>query len=165
MPAGQLLRRFAATVVVLNVVATVVAVVVNWPSQFGMTGTDARREFLISGTAISAPPLPVVLLLVVVALAARMDRWRWGGIAAAYLAAVSVAIGGFGELVAEPTEDTPRAVLVGAGIAWIAIAVVLAGLATAAAARTPPGHGTTASGLNLRSGPGTAPRRRRAGGC
>jgi hypothetical protein len=137
MAPGRLLQSFAAALVVLNVLATVVAVVLNWPSQFGMVGTNARREFLTSGTAISAPPLPVVLLVVVAALGGRADRWRWVGIAAAYLAAVTVAIGGFGELVAEPTEDTPKAVLVGAGITWLAIAVGLAVLATAAPARRP----------------------------
>lgn len=152
MAAGRLLRNFAATLVVLNVVATVVAVVVNWPSQFGMIGTDARREFLTSGTAISAPPFPVVLLLIVVALAGRADRWRWVGITAAYLAAVTVAIGGVGELVAEPTEDTPKAVLVGAGITWLAIAGGLAVLATAAAARRPSARRAVSPG----PGPGGA---------
>ena len=135
MRAGQILRAFAATILVLNVIATVIAVVVNLPSQFGITGTDARSEFLISGTAISAPLLPVVLLLIVVALGARADRWRWVGIGAAYLAALTVAIGGVGELVAEPTEDTPKSVLIGAGVAWLAIAAALAAVTTAAVAR------------------------------
>ena len=137
MRAGQLLRAFAATILVLNVIATVVAIVINLPSQFGITGTDAGEEFLTSGTAISAPLLPVVLLLIVIAFGGRADRWRWVGIAAAYLAALTVAIGGVGELVAEPTEDTPKTVLVGAGIAWIAVSVGLAAVTTAAVARRP----------------------------
>jgi hypothetical protein len=120
-------------VLVLNVVATIVAVVVNLPTQFGTVGTDAGREFLTSGTAISAPPLPVLMLVVVAVFAGRSDRWRWVGIVAACLTAVTVAIGGIGELVAEPTADTPQAVLVGAGVVWIAIALGLAVLATAAA--------------------------------
>lgn len=126
------LRMFAATVVVLNVAATVVAIVVNLPSQFGIVGTDAASEFLTSGTAISAPLLPVVLLLIVVGLAGRRDNWGWVGIGAAYLAAATVAVGAVGELQADPTQDTSRAVLVGAGVAWLAIANALAVLATAA---------------------------------
>ena len=133
----------AAVVLVLNVIATVVAIVVNLPSQFGIVGTDAADEFLTSGTAISAPLLPVVLLLVVVAFAGRRDRWAWLGIAAAYLAALLVAIGAVGELQADPTEDTPRGVLVGAGVVWLAIAVVLAALATAALRSRRSGHAVT----------------------
>ena len=74
MNAALRLRRFALAVLVLNVVATVVAVVVNLPSQFGRVGTDAGSEFLTSGTAISAPLLPVVLLIAVAALADRAGQ-------------------------------------------------------------------------------------------
>lgn len=132
-----MLSAFAAAVVVANLIATVVAIVVNLPSQFGIVGTDASTEFLTSGTAISAPLIPVVSLLVVVALGGRQDRWRWLGVAAGYFSALSLAIGGYGELTAEPTEDTPQAVLVGAGIVFLSIALALAVLSSAAAARRP----------------------------
>ena len=132
MDAARTLRRFALAILALNVVATVVAVVVNLPSQFGRVGTDAGSEFLTSGTAISAPLLPVVLLIAVAALAPRRDRWGWVGVAAGYLTAVVVATGGIGEIGAEPTEDTSRAVLVGAGVVWLAIALALVVLTTAA---------------------------------
>lgn len=117
---------------VLNVVATAVAVAVNWPAQFGGVGTDAGGEFITRGTAISAPLLPVVLLLIVVGLAGRRDVWGWAGIVAAYLTAVVVFIGGLGELLADATPDTPKAVLVASGVAWAVVAVILSGLATAA---------------------------------
>jgi peptidoglycan/LPS O-acetylase OafA/YrhL len=133
-----MLRSFAAAILVLNVIATVVAIIVNLPSQFGIVGTDAGREFLTSGTAISAPLIPVVSLLIVVAFVRRRDRWRWVGIAAGWFAALSVAIGGYGELVAEPTEDTPKAVLVVSGIVFLTIGLALAALSTAAAAQRPP---------------------------
>lgn len=135
--AAGLLRSFAVAVLLLNVVATVVAVVVNLPSQFGIVGTDAGEEFLSSGTAISAPLIPVLSLLVVVAFVRRRDGWRWVGIAAGYFTALSVTIGGFGELVAEPTEDTPKAVLVGSGIVFSAVGLALAVLSTAAAVQRP----------------------------
>lgn len=128
------LRLLAVGILLLNVVATVVAIAVNLPSQFGIVGTDASDEFLSSGTAISAPLLPVLLLLLVVLLAGRRDRWAWAGIAAAYLTAATVAIGGVGEMVAQPTADTPGWVLVGAGVAWIVIAAALAVQATLAVA-------------------------------
>ena len=130
--AGRL-RLFAAALLVLNALATAIAVIFNLPAQFGGVGTDAGDEFVTRGTAISAPLLPVVLLLIVVALAGRRDGSAWIGIAAAYATALTVGIGGLGEFLAEPTIHTPRAVLLGAGLAWLAIAAVLAVLATGAA--------------------------------
>lgn len=129
------LRRFTLVLLVLNVLATIIAVAVNLPAQFGGVGTDAGEEFLTSGTAISAPLLPVVLMLLVVLLAPRRDRWGWVGVALAYLTAVMVGMGGIGEMTAEPTADTSRAVLITAGIAWLAVAAVLVALATAAVVR------------------------------
>ena len=130
--AGRL-RLLAAALLLLNAFATAVAVIVNLPAQFGGVGTDAGEEFLTRGTAISAPLLPVVLLIIVVALAARPSGWAWIGIAAAYATAIIVGIGGAGELVAQPTSDTPAAVLVLSGVAWLVIAAVLAVFATGAA--------------------------------
>lgn len=141
MRSARRLRTFAAVVIAFNVVATAVAVAVNLPSQFGMVGTDAGAEFLSSGTAISAPPLPVVLLLLVVLLAGRRDWWRWVGLASAYLTALAVGIGGAGELVADPTADTSRAVLLTGGVTWLLIATGLATLATAVV-RSGAGNGT-----------------------
>ena len=127
-------RLLVGTVVLLalNVVATLVAVVANWPAQFGGVGTDAGAEFVTRGTAISAPLLPVSLLLVVAIAAWAGGRWVWVAVVAAYLTAAVVAVGGIGELVAEPTADTPQAVLVGAGIAWLVVAAALVLLATGA---------------------------------
>ncbi|MBA3422045.1 MAG: hypothetical protein H0U12_09190 [Thermoleophilaceae bacterium] len=64
MDPAKRLRLFAVVVLVLNVVAAAVAIAVNWPSQFGQVRTDASEDFLAAGTAISAPVLPVALLLV-----------------------------------------------------------------------------------------------------
>ncbi len=130
MQATRRLLGGAIVLLVLNVVATVVAIVVNWPAQFGGVGTDAGEEFLLRGTAISAPLLPVGLLLVVALGAWAGGRWTWVAAAAAYLTAALVAVGGVGEMVAEATADTPKAVLVGAGVAWLAVAAVLVLLAT-----------------------------------
>jgi hypothetical protein len=134
MRSNQRLFQFAVAVSVLNVVAAVVAIIVNWPAQFGGVGTDAGREFLTSGTAISAPVLPAVLLLFVVWRARTPGPRGRVAIVAAYLTAAVVFTGGLGETLAEPTEDTPKAVLVGAGIGWTVIAAALVFLATAARA-------------------------------
>lgn len=135
---------FAAAVLALNVVAAIVAVVVNLPTQFGKTGTDAGEDVLTSGTAISAPLLPVAILLVSLVLVLRRDRWGLVGIGGTYAAALLFLIGGIGEIAAEGTSDTPKAVLVVSGIVWAAIAIAFMGLATAAAmerraARSQPG--------------------------
>ena len=55
-------------------------------------------------------------------------------IVAAYLTALVVFTGGMGEALAEPTEHTPKEVLVAAGIGWTVVAAALVYLATAAAA-------------------------------
>ena len=134
MRANERLFGFAVAVSVLNVVAAVVAIIVNWPAQFGGVGTDAGKEFLTSGTAISAPLLPAILLLVVVWRARDPGPSGRLAIVAAYLAALVAFTGGMGEALAEPTEHTPKAVLVASGIGWTVVAVVLVYLATAAAA-------------------------------
>ena len=134
MPAGERLGNAAWVVLLANAVAAVVAVVANWPAQFGGVGTDAGAELLSRGTAISAPLFPVFLILVVAVLARRPDRWGWVGIGVAYLAAITVATGGIGEVAAEPTEDTPRAVLLTSGVVWVLVALAVAALATAAVA-------------------------------
>lgn len=133
--ASARLRQFTLVLLALNVLATIIAVVVNLPAQFGGRGTDAGEEFLTRGTAISAPLLPVVLMVLIVVLATRRDRWSWVAVALAYLTAVMVGTGGVGEMTAEPTADTSRAVLTTAGVAWLVVAVVLVALATAALVR------------------------------
>ena len=142
--AARRLQGFTLVVLVLNVVAAVVAVVLNLPAQFDGVGTDAGEELLSRGTAISAPLFPVVLMVLVVVLAPRRDRWSWVGIALAVLLAISVGIGGYGEMTAEPTADTSRAVLVGAGVVWLGVAATLLVLAAVAAVRARRSEGASA---------------------
>ncbi len=131
--AGARLSGFAVVVVLANALATVLAVAANWPSQFGgVVGSDAGREWLSRGTAISAPLAPVACF-VLVAVLVRSRSWvGWLGIGLAFLTAVLVLVGGMGELVAEPTADVPRAVLIAAGAYWGVIAAVFLVLGTAA---------------------------------
>jgi hypothetical protein len=76
-----------------------------------------------------------VLMLLVVFLAPRRDRWSWVGVTLAYVTAVLVGIGGIGEMTAPATEDVSTAVLTGAGIAWLVVAAGFVVLATAAVVR------------------------------
>jgi len=130
--ANKRLSVFALVVLIANVLAAALAVAVNWPSQFGGVGTDAGQDLLSRGTAISAPLVPTVGFILV-AIMVRFGNWvGWLGIGLAFLTGVLVFVGGVGELVAEPTEHTPRAVLVTAGVTWCVIAVILVVLGIAA---------------------------------
>jgi len=133
-PQNTRLSVFALVVLVVNVLAAALAVAVNWPSQFGgVVGTDAGQEWLSRGTAISAPLAPVVCF-VLIAILVRLRGWAgWLGIGLAFLTGVLVFVGGMGELIAEPTVDVPRAVLIAAGVLWGVIAVTFVVLAIAAA--------------------------------
>ncbi len=133
MEASKRLFGFTVAVLVLNVVAAFVAVIANWPAQFGQVGTDAGAEVLTSGTAISAPLIPVAALLVVVLFVRRQGALGWVAIVAALFAAASVIIGGLGELMAEPTADTPKIVLTFGGLVWPVVGIVLIFLAIGAA--------------------------------
>lgn len=132
--ANARLSAFAIVVLVANVVAATLAVAVNWPSQFGgVVGTDAGQEWLSRGTAISAPLAPAACF-VLIALLVRLRSWAgWLGIGMTFLTAVLVLVGGMGELIAEPTDDVPRAVLIAAGLLWGVVAMIFVVLGNAAA--------------------------------
>ncbi|WP_377644949.1 hypothetical protein [Oryzobacter terrae] len=120
-------------VLVANALATTLATAVNWPSQFGgVVGTDAGQEWLSRGTAISAPLAPVACF-VLIAILVRSGSWAgWVGIGLAFLTGGLVLVGGMGELVAAPTGEVGRAVLITAGVLWAVVAATFVVLAIAA---------------------------------
>jgi hypothetical protein len=132
-PADARLSLFALAVLVANALAAILAVALNWPSQFGgVVGTDAGQEWLSRGTAISAPLAPAVCF-VLVAILVRSAGWvGWLGIGLTFLTAVLVLVGGMGELIAEPTADVTRTVLVASGVLWGVVAAVFVVLGVAA---------------------------------
>jgi len=131
--ANTRLSVFAIVVLIANVLAAALAVAFNWPSQFGGVGTDAGQDLLSRGTAISAPLAPVVGLILI-AIMVRFTNWvGWVGVSLTFLTGVLVFVGGMGELVAEPTEDAPRAVLIASGVFWGVIAAIFVVLGIAAA--------------------------------
>jgi hypothetical protein len=133
-PANTRLSLFALVVLLANILAATLAVAVNWPSQFGgVVGTDAGSDWLSRGTAISAPLAPVACFVLIAVLVRLPTRVGWLGIGLAFLTAPLVFAGGMGELVAEPTDDVGRAVLVLAGVVWGVVAVAFVVLGAAAA--------------------------------
>lgn len=132
--ASTRLSVFAMVVLAGNVLAAALAVVVNWPSQFGgEVGTDAGQEWMSRGTAISAPLAPILCFVLIAILVRIRTRAGWLGIGLTFGTAVVVFVGGMGELIAEPTVDVPRAVLVTAGVLWAVVAAILIVMGTAAA--------------------------------
>ena len=123
-PAPVALAGLCAAVVVLELLATGLAVALNLPAQFGATGTDAAAEFASRGTAISPPPLPLAVLAAAAGLALRRGAATVAG-ALAVGVGVLFAIGSLGEATAPATPDVGKAVLVGSGIAGVAIALAL----------------------------------------
>jgi hypothetical protein len=110
---------------VWNVIAAIVAVAANWPSQFGRVGTDAGTDVITAGTAISAPALPLAILVLSLLLLRARGRWQWVGLAGFSVVAVLFAIGGLGEVFARATPQTPKAVLVVGGLCALAIAIAM----------------------------------------
>ncbi len=131
------LARLCLAVLAFEIVATAVAVALNLPAQFGGAGTDAAAEFATRGTAISAPPAPLVVL----ALAALLVRRgpRAGAVAGAVVIALLglvFAVGSLGEAAAAATPDVPKAVLLANGVLGTAIgAALVAGALAVVAAR------------------------------
>lgn len=132
MKARNRVLVFGIIVILANVVAATIAVAVNWPAQFGRVGTDARAEVFASGTAISAPLLPIAILAVSLLLIRAGGRWISVGLLAFSVVALLMVIGGLGEAFAPETPDTPKMVLIVSGIVSVVVAVVMLALAFAA---------------------------------
>ena len=131
-PANTRLSLFALVVLIANVLAATLAVAVNWPSQFGGVGTDAGQDWYRVARR-SLPRWPLCVGFVLIAILVRFGSWvGWLGIGLAFLTAVLVFVGGMGELIAEPTGDAPRAVLITAGVIWGVIAAIFVVLGIAA---------------------------------
>jgi hypothetical protein len=123
---------FGIAVIAYMVVATLVAVIANWPAQLGGVGTDARSEMWMRGTALSAPLLPVAVLIVSLVLVDAGGRWATAGLAVYSLVGVGFGVGGLGEALAPATPDVPKAVLVSSGVISVVIATTMVVLALSA---------------------------------
>lgn len=128
----------AAGVLVLNLVAALVAMATDWRARFDPPPDQGSvsSELALNGSAISAPVAPLALLAACALLARRDDRWRVLGLLGIALAGLLFLIGAIGELTASPSEHTPRAVLVFAGVLHSTIGAALITLAVLDFARS-----------------------------
>lgn len=135
--ARKRLSNVALTIIALNVVATVLAIIFDLPSLFDAPAQRAAIEtdWIARGTAISAPLAPIALLTACAMLVRRDDRWAIAGLVGVGLVSAMFLIGAIGEFTAEPDNNVSRAVLTSAGIVWGAIALSLIALVIDAARR------------------------------
>ena len=127
-PTTRRLFSVAVLINVLSVVGFILAYVFQWPSEFvisEVTEHNVTLADIATGTVTSIPLAPWIVL-VVVTLLARSQRW-WGTLAVVVLCLLGVVfmIGGYGELSTPPTAYVPRAVLVMAGVVYCVLGLSL----------------------------------------
>lgn len=125
-------RALVSTATLLSIVSLVgfaLCLIFQWPSLFVLgKAADSRVTLadLVTGTVLS-PPLAPWLILIVSALLATSARW-WGTVAVVLLSALGVVftIGGWGEAFGPANPSVPRAVLLVGGIVWMLLGASLA---------------------------------------
>ncbi len=132
-PTGQRLFSVAVLICAVSVLGLILAVVLQWPTQFDGSGNPnvTAGEVVTGGTVTSLPLFPWIALAVF-ALLVRSRRW-WGSLAMlvlCFLGALFV-LGGLGEAFAPSTPYVPRAVLVTAGVVYVllGLSLLLSGIA------------------------------------
>lgn len=125
-------RALVSTATLLSIVSLigfVLCLIFQWPSLFVLgQATDSKVTLadLVTGTVLSPPLAPWVILIVSTLLAAS-TRW-WGTVAVVVLSALGVVftIGGWGEAFGPANPSVPRAVLLVGGIVWMLLGLSLA---------------------------------------
>lgn len=124
---------------VLFVFGTIVAIVAQWPAQFGGAGDpdEVATEFLSRGTALSPPLAPIVLFAVFTALAIRHNGWGTAGVVGVMLLSIVFIIGSLGEAFAPSTPDVPSSALITSGVVGtvLSLSVLILGTLTLAEKR------------------------------
>ncbi|GLC24932.1 hypothetical protein [Roseisolibacter agri] len=126
--AGQMLVSTGAVLAILSLAGFGLCLVFQWPSQFVLGAVaDAKVTLadVVTGTVLSPPLAPWVILVVATRLAGSR-RW-WGTVATAVLCVLGVvfAIGGWGEAFGPANPAVPRAVLLTGGIVWMLLGLSL----------------------------------------
>lgn len=116
-------REFRVPVVLwgvasLQVMMALIASVADWPAQLSTDRTSPADtlEWLVKGSAVSAPLVFVVAMLVTGAMATRRGVLGMVGDGLAIAIAVILAVASLGETFAEGPVTAPRAVLIGSGV-------------------------------------------------
>lgn len=118
----------AAILAIVSLIGFVLCLIFQWPSEFVLGQVvDSRVTMsdVMTGTALSPPPVPWIIL-VVAALIARSGRW-WVTAAIVVLSLLGVifTIGGWGEAFGPGNPHVPHPVLFLGGIVWILLGMSL----------------------------------------
>jgi len=126
------MSRFKVPVVLwgiagLQVALALIASVVDWPAQLSTDRTSPGGiiEWLVKGTAVSAPLLFLAGMVVVGAMALRRGALGFVGDILAIVMAVFTVVASLGESFAADPVTTPRVVLVASGILGIFLALLI----------------------------------------
>ncbi|MDP8907723.1 MAG: hypothetical protein M3N47_01105 [Chloroflexota bacterium] len=121
----------AAAALVINLIAAGVAMATDWRARFDPPPDQGSvaSELALNGSAISAPIAPLALLAACALLARRQDRWRVLGLIGIAVTGLVFIVAAIGEITASPSEHTPQAVLIFAGILSSTIGAALITLA------------------------------------
>lgn len=124
----------ALVVIGLQPIAALVAMLADLPAQFGTeTVPGPYLEWLVQGSAISAPIAPIALLAAGAILARRADRWGLLGAGFIALAAILFLVGGLGETFwSDDDGEVSETVLAASTVAWVLIGLTLLALAARA---------------------------------
>jgi hypothetical protein len=151
---NHLLVLTGAVLSAASLVGFVLCLVFQWPSQFVLGDAVHTRVTLadvVTGTVLSPPLVPWVVL-VASTLLARSGRW-WGTVATVLLSLLGVVftIGGWGEAFGPANPYVPGSVLLGGGIAWMVLGVSLFafGVRELIARRRGRGRGSDADAANI----------------
>lgn len=126
------MSRFKVPVVLwgiagLQVALALIASVADWPAQLSTDRTSPGGiiEWLVKGTAVSAPLLFLAGMVVVGAMALRRGALGFVGDILAIVMAVFTVVASLGESFAADPVTTPRVVLVASGILGIFLALLI----------------------------------------
>lgn len=126
--ANQRLTSTAVIISLVSLVGFVLCLIFQWPSQFVLgevADSTVTLSDLVSGTALSTPLAPWVVLIAC-ALLATSRRW-WGTVAVVLLCLLGVVfvIGGWGEAFGPTNPYVPHMVLLVGGILWMLLGLSL----------------------------------------
>ena len=126
------MSRFKVPVVLwgiagLQVALALIASVADWPAQLSTDRTSPGGiiEWLLKGTAVSAPLVFLAGMIVVGAMALRRGALGFVGDILAIVMAVFTLVASLGESFAADPITTPRFVLVGSGVLGIFLALLI----------------------------------------
>lgn len=113
----------------LQVVMALIASVADWPAQLSTdrTSPGGVGEWLVKGSAVSAPLVFIAAMVAIGAIAARRGALGMVGDGLAIPLAAIMAVASLGESFAAGPVTAPRAVLIGSGVLGVLLALLIVG--------------------------------------